>query len=168
MTLVTRPHPHQVTAFGGVHLWALHRHNVIARLACKNHISIAHHSTPPMKSTPYRWRLLTFYKPPSTALYRYPAHRPLQRLAPTQIFRTSFSNSHPLKMSGKEFSNADTGSKPADPYKEKNYEEVSVKQKVEDLVAFIEKCQFSMMTTRQAQTGLLVSRCMALAGKVRL
>jgi general stress protein 26 len=63
------------------------------------------------------------------------------------------------------FSNTDTGSKPADPYKAKNLEDVPLKEKVEDLVAFIEKCKFCMMTTRIADSGLLVSRCMALAAK---
>jgi hypothetical protein len=39
-------------------------------------------------------------------------------------------------------------------------------EKVQDLVKFIEKCKFCMMTTRIASSGLLVSRCMALAGHV--
>lgn len=64
------------------------------------------------------------------------------------------------------FSNADTGDKPADPYKEKNYQEVPLKEKVEGLVQFISNCKFGMMTTRIADTGLLTSRCMALAAKV--
>lgn len=64
------------------------------------------------------------------------------------------------------FSNADTGSKPADPYKQKNLDNnASLRDKVEDLVAFIDSSKFGMMTTR-AQNGLLVSRCMALAAKV--
>lgn len=64
------------------------------------------------------------------------------------------------------FSNADTGSKPSDPYKAKNIDHASLRDKVEDLVHFIDSCKFGMMTTR-AQNGLLVSRCMALAAKVR-
>ncbi|KAL8950270.1 MAG: hypothetical protein Q9222_003695, partial [Ikaeria aurantiellina] len=64
------------------------------------------------------------------------------------------------------FSNADTGSKPADPYKEVNKTEPELKEKVEDLVKFIEKCKFGMMTTRIGTSGLLTSRCMALAAKV--
>jgi len=63
------------------------------------------------------------------------------------------------------FSNADTGNKVADPYKEKNIEQPSLKDKVEDLVAFIDKCKFCMMTTRIDSSGLLASRCMALAAK---
>ncbi len=64
------------------------------------------------------------------------------------------------------FSNADTGSKPADPYKQKNLDNhASLRDKVEDLVQFIDSSKFGMMTTR-AQNGLLVSRCMALAAKV--
>ncbi|KAK5169119.1 uncharacterized protein LTR77_006428 [Saxophila tyrrhenica] len=62
------------------------------------------------------------------------------------------------------FSNADTGSKPADPYTEKNYQEPSLKEKVDDLAAFVDKCKFCMMTTK-TQDGLLASRCMALAAK---
>jgi len=63
------------------------------------------------------------------------------------------------------FSNADTGNKVADPYKEKNLDSPSLKDKVEDLVAFMDKCKFCMMTTRIEASGLLASRCMALAGK---
>jgi len=63
------------------------------------------------------------------------------------------------------YSNADTGSKPADPYKEKNKDDVSIKEKVEDLSEFISACKFGMMTTRDGSTGSLVSRCMALAAK---
>lgn len=66
------------------------------------------------------------------------------------------------------YSNADTGSKPADPYKEVNKSEPALKEKVEDLVTFIESCKFGMMTTRIESSGLLVSRCMALAAKVYL
>lgn len=64
------------------------------------------------------------------------------------------------------FSNTDTGSKNADPYKEKNLDDVSIKEKVEGLTEFIDACKFGMMTTRDGSTGALVSRCMALAAKV--
>ncbi|KAL9100893.1 MAG: hypothetical protein Q9163_003785 [Psora crenata] len=63
------------------------------------------------------------------------------------------------------FSNADTGNKPADPYKEKNLTYPDLKTKVEDLVKFMEACKFGMMTTRIGSSGLLTSRCMALAAK---
>jgi len=63
------------------------------------------------------------------------------------------------------FSNADTGNKAADPYTENNLENPSLKDKVEDLIAFIDKCKFCMMTTRIESSGLLASRCMALAAK---
>ncbi|KAK4943320.1 hypothetical protein LTR28_008488, partial [Elasticomyces elasticus] len=63
------------------------------------------------------------------------------------------------------YSNTDTGSKPADPYTQKNLEEPSLKEKVEDLVAFVEKCKFCMMTTRIGSSGLLASRCMAMDAK---
>jgi len=57
----------------------------------------------------------------------------------------------------------ETGTKPADPYLVKNKDEPGLKEKVEDLVAFIEKCKFALMTTRVESCGVLVSRCMALA-----
>ncbi|CAG8955337.1 hypothetical protein HYFRA_00011321 [Hymenoscyphus fraxineus] len=60
-------------------------------------------------------------------------------------------------------SNADNG-KPLDPYKAKNLDqEPGIKEKIEDLCTFIEKSKFGMMTTRDAESGKLVSRCMALA-----
>lgn len=64
------------------------------------------------------------------------------------------------------FSNTNTGDKPADPYKEKNIDHASIKDKVEDLSEFITSCKFGMMTTRDGSSGALVSRCMALAAKV--
>ena len=64
------------------------------------------------------------------------------------------------------YSNADTGSKPADPYKDKNLQDPDLKTKVEDLVKFVESSKFGMMTTRIASSGLLVSRAMAVAAKV--
>jgi hypothetical protein len=66
------------------------------------------------------------------------------------------------------FSNTDTGSKEADPYKAKNIDHASIKEKIEDLSEFISACKFGMMTTRDGSTGKMVSRCMALAGKVHL
>lgn len=64
------------------------------------------------------------------------------------------------------FSNADTGNKPSDPYTQKNLDNASLEEKINDLVNFAEKQKFCMMTTRIADSGLLVSRCMALAAKV--
>lgn len=69
------------------------------------------------------------------------------------------------KMSA-EFSNTDTGSKPADPYKATNKDEPGTEEKIEALSQFISASKFGMMTTRIADSGLLVSRCMAVAGKV--
>ncbi|KAJ9150825.1 Blue light-inducible protein Bli-3 [Pleurostoma richardsiae] len=64
------------------------------------------------------------------------------------------------------FSNTDTGSKTADPYKSANADtNVSLKQKVEDLSEFVSACKFGMMTTRDSKSGKLVSRCMAVAAK---
>jgi hypothetical protein len=64
------------------------------------------------------------------------------------------------------FSNANTGDAPADPYKKANAEEVPLQTKIEDLVHFITKEKFGMMTTRGSGSGNLVSRCMALAATV--
>ena len=67
------------------------------------------------------------------------------------------------------FSNTETpADKPADPYKATNKTEPELKEKVEDLVNFISSCKFGMMTTRIESSGLLTSRCMALAAKVGL
>ncbi|EGX46423.1 hypothetical protein AOL_s00109g181 [Orbilia oligospora ATCC 24927] len=55
--------------------------------------------------------------------------------------------------------------KPTDPYKEKNLDtETSVEGKVNGLIEFITKCKLGMMTTRDAASGMLVSRCMAIVG----
>lgn len=64
------------------------------------------------------------------------------------------------------FSNTDTGSKTADPYTEKNLQEPSLKEKVEDLFAFVDKTKFCLLTTQVADSDLLASRAMALAAKV--
>lgn len=61
------------------------------------------------------------------------------------------------------FSNANTGGKASDPYKEQNMDEPSIQDKVEDLSAFASACKYSMMTTRGGSSGDLMSRCMALA-----
>jgi hypothetical protein len=51
-------------------------------------------------------------------------------------------------------------------YKEKNKDEPGFEQKIEDLVTFIKGAKFGMMTTKNVDSGLLVSRCMALAATV--
>ncbi|CAG5184578.1 uncharacterized protein ALTATR162_LOCUS10979 [Alternaria atra] len=66
-------------------------------------------------------------------------------------------------MSG--FSNADTGSKNADPYTQKNIEEPSLKEKCEDLLNFVDKTKFCLLTTQVADSDLLASRAMAVAAK---
>ena len=62
-------------------------------------------------------------------------------------------------------SNTDTGSKPADPFVAKNQEEPGLQEKIDDLVYFIDKNKFCMMTVKTSD-GKLGSRCMALANKV--
>lgn len=70
-------------------------------------------------------------------------------------------------MSSQQFSTTSTGDKPADPYKKANLDtEVSLNQKIQDLSDFMSHCKFCMMTTHDAKTGQLSSRCMALAAKV--
>ncbi|KAL2143620.1 hypothetical protein VTI28DRAFT_10205 [Corynascus sepedonium] len=62
-----------------------------------------------------------------------------------------------------QFSNT---SKHEDPYKDANLDtEVSLEQKIKDLSGFMAHCKFGMMTTRDARSGNLVSRCMALAAQ---
>jgi len=51
-------------------------------------------------------------------------------------------------------------------YTAKNKEEPGADQKISDLVSFIKASKFGMMTTRIADSGYLVSRCMALAASV--
>lgn len=66
------------------------------------------------------------------------------------------------------FSNTDTGDKNADPYKAKNLDEPPLKEKIDDLVNFISTSKFGMLTTRVGSTGLLASRCMSVAAKVKM
>lgn len=98
-------------------------------------------------------------------------HRPetTRSITGQSSFSTRNLSTHPtIKMSQKTFSNTEVPSdKPADPYTATNKNEPELKEKVQDLISFIESCKFGMMTTRIESTGLLTSRCMALAGKVR-
>lgn len=64
------------------------------------------------------------------------------------------------------YSNTSTGSKSADPYKDANKDSPPLREKVEDLVAFIKNSKFGMLTTRIQESGLLSSRCMAVAAQV--
>ncbi|KAI5821209.1 hypothetical protein BZA77DRAFT_238139 [Pyronema omphalodes] len=63
------------------------------------------------------------------------------------------------------FTTGETGNLNADPYKAANADNsnCSLKEKVEDLIKFAKAVKFCMMTTRQDLSGLLVSRCMAVA-----
>ncbi|KAF8455288.1 hypothetical protein BDZ91DRAFT_801480 [Kalaharituber pfeilii] len=65
------------------------------------------------------------------------------------------------------YSNTSTSSKPADLYKEANYDnsDISLNERVEDLLNWIDTHKFCMMTTRQKDSGYLMSRCMALAAR---
>jgi general stress protein 26 len=67
-------------------------------------------------------------------------------------------------MSSAHFTHTVTGEAPADPYKAANLDnDVSLEQKIKDLSEFAKKSKFGMMTTRDAGSGTLASRCMALA-----
>ena len=120
-----------------------------------------------LKNIPSAGSALTFAAPPLLALTSL---RPCSLLTRGRLKkitslspRQGFCTTSPLKMS---FSNTDTGNKPADPYKEKNLTSPDLKTKVVDLVKFVEASKFGMMTTRIESSGLLTSRCMALAAKV--
>lgn len=63
------------------------------------------------------------------------------------------------------FSNTSTGDKPADPYTASNKDAAPLDEKVSTLSNFVSSCKFGMMTTRDASSGKLVSRCMAVAAK---
>ena len=78
----------------------------------------------------------------------------IRRLSSTPLFNMSFSNTNV------------PADKPADPYKATNLSNPDLKEKIQDLVSFIESCKFGMMTTRIESSGLLTSRCMGLAAKV--
>lgn len=80
------------------------------------------------------------------------------------------SSAHPSNTSQHFTTNTTTPSstsKPMDPYTTANADNmnVSLKEKVEDLMTFVTDTKYGMMTTRQDRSGLLVSRCMALADK---
>lgn len=64
------------------------------------------------------------------------------------------------------YSNTSTGGKSADPYKDANKDSPSLREKIEGLVSFIKSSKFGMMTTRTKESGLLSSRCMAVAAQV--
>lgn len=53
-------------------------------------------------------------------------------------------------------------------YTAKNKDEPGTEEKIKDLTDFISRSKFGMMTTRTKDSHLLVSRCMAVAGSVRL
>lgn len=112
--------------------------------------------TPP--STSSSVRAFSLLIKPSSRL-----HYPTTNVQPSHHFRL-FSSTPLSSMS---FSNTTVpGDKPADPYKATNLTDPDLKEKVQDLVSFMESCKFGMMTTRIESSGLLTSRCMALAAKV--
>ncbi len=89
------------------------------------------------------------------------------KLTPVLQLQLNPINNYRFKTTMSGFSNTDTGSKAADPYKQKNTEEPSLKEKVEDLFAFVEKTKFCLLTTQVADSDLLATRAMGLAAQVR-
>jgi general stress protein 26 len=53
----------------------------------------------------------------------------------------------------------------SDPYTLKNKDEPGVEEKITNLSEYVKSSKFGMMTTRVASSGLLVSRCMAVAAQ---
>ena len=110
--------------------------------------------------------------PSSRGLLTFHPHTSRQLITCTSLsLSTKRLNRHYTQstITNMSFSNTEVpADKPADPYKAKNEDPTSLKEKVEDLVSFMERCKFAMMTTRIGSNGYLVSRCMALAAKVRL
>lgn len=122
------------------------------RLTCPT--SYSRIQSPPVSIRSFT-SLTTSRRLEATSILQVPSHR-----VPSRIRNSSVAT----KMS---FSNTETpADKPADPYTAKNKSEPELKEKVDDLVSFITSCKFAMMTTRIESSGLLVSRCMALAAKV--
>lgn len=109
-------------------------------------------------STSSSFRAFSLLTKPKSSLYHLhtnlePSHQ-IRRLSSTPLSNMSFSNT------------TVPADKPAEPYKATNLTDPGLKEKIEDLVSFIESCKFGMMTTRIESSGLLTSRCMALAAKV--
>ena len=91
----------------------------------------------------------------------------LVHLRTSHLSLTHQRHQHQQTTMSDHFSNTNTGDKPADPYKKANMDnEVPLAQKIQDLSDFMSNCKFCMMTTHDAKTGHLASRCMALAAKV--
>merc|ERR1712187_497272 len=59
-----------------------------------------------------------------------------------------------------------SGNQAVDPYKAHNFEDVSLQEKVGDLVNFVSQIKYGMLTCKLSESSdLLASRCMALAGQ---
>lgn len=114
--------------------------------------------TPPLTSSSSSFRAFSLLIQPSSRLFPstitfHPSHQTRQ-ISSTSLYKMSFSNT------------SVPADKPADPYKATNLTNPDLKEKVQDLISFIESCKFGMMTTRIESSGLLTSRCMGLAAKV--
>ena len=100
----------------------------------------------------------------TTAIFIQPFTTPQASIQDELLQRTSILSYDPVSQC-LTLHQTDTGDKTADPYTAKNIQDPSLKEKVEDLVSFVDRAKFCMMTTK-TEDGLLASRCMALAAKV--
>lgn len=120
-------------------------------------------STLPRLSRHYH-HLLT----PTSQIQRL-CHSPLTIVSTKSLHsprKTSTFHRRKFTMSSQEFSNTSTGDIPADPYKAKNLDDPSLEEKISTLNDFVSSCKFGMMTTWNAKSKLMASRCMAVAAKV--
>ncbi|KAK0636590.1 putative BLI-3 blue-light-inducible Bli-3 protein [Bombardia bombarda] len=114
--------------------------------------------------------MLSRLSSPSTTIATKIIKRPIcQLFSATSIIppvKPRFSHQHRTSLiMSQQFSNAQVGNgKPADPYRKANLDnETPLADKIQDLANFINSCKFCMMTTHDAKSGNLASRCMALA-----
>lgn len=98
-----------------------------------------------------------------------PSNSFLTRSTPFTVTRKLSTKNTALAPASKmSYSNTDTGDKTADPYKAKNIDQPSLKEKVEGLSTFISNSKFGMLTTRIEGSKLLTSRAMSVAAQVCL
>ncbi|PNY24188.1 Protein bli-3 [Tolypocladium capitatum] len=98
-------------------------------------------------------------KPWPYPLWHYTLHGECQETIPNlPLFYT-----YTVPPGSMSFSNTSVGDKPTDPYKKANEDDPKLETKVHDLIEFMTACRLGMMTTHEAATSNLVSRCMALA-----
>jgi hypothetical protein len=88
---------------------------------------------------------LTFPKPLQTPRIHIKTLLPLTTTLSRAHKRRNATQTRTFTNTKMSFSNTNTGDKPADPYKERNIDDASIKDKVEDLGEFVSSCKFSVM-----------------------